>query len=148
MSHVIPAAAVPAVPVIGAGADASFPVHRIYCVGRNYVEHAREMNNPVPAEPLLFLKAPSSIVGPRAPVVLPLESQQVEYEGEIAVVLRERLRRADADAAARAARQRQQQAASEFECMMKRQQRQNHIAALERENSPEHHYLRGEITVR
>jgi 2-keto-4-pentenoate hydratase/2-oxohepta-3-ene-1,7-dioic acid hydratase in catechol pathway len=72
---------------------------KIVGIGRNYVEHAREMDNPVPSEPLLFLKAPSSLIGPGAPVVLPLESQRVEYEGEIAVVLRRRLRRATAEEA-------------------------------------------------
>lgn len=75
---------------------------KIVGIGRNYVEHAREMDNPVPSEPLLFLKAPSSVIGPRAPIVLPLESQRVEYEGEIAVVLRRRLRRATAEEAAQA----------------------------------------------
>ena len=74
---------------------------KIVGIGRNYVEHAREMESPVPSEPLLFLKAPSSLIGPRAPVVLPLESQRVEYEGEIAVVVGQRLRRASADEAAR-----------------------------------------------
>jgi 2-keto-4-pentenoate hydratase/2-oxohepta-3-ene-1,7-dioic acid hydratase in catechol pathway len=74
---------------------------KIVGIGRNYVEHAREMDNPVPSEPLIFLKAPSSVIGPRTPVVLPLESQRVEYEGEIAVVVRERLRRATAAEAAR-----------------------------------------------
>jgi 2-keto-4-pentenoate hydratase/2-oxohepta-3-ene-1,7-dioic acid hydratase in catechol pathway len=71
-------------------------------IGRNYAEHARELDNPVPGEPVLFLKSPGSIVGPAAPVVLPPESQRVEYEGEIAVVLRGRLRRASAADAARA----------------------------------------------
>jgi 2-keto-4-pentenoate hydratase/2-oxohepta-3-ene-1,7-dioic acid hydratase in catechol pathway len=75
---------------------------KIVGIGRNYAEHAREMDSPVPGEPLLFLKSPSSVVGPRAPVVLPPESQRVEYEGEIAVVVRERLRRATAEQAARA----------------------------------------------
>ncbi len=75
---------------------------KIVGIGRNYAEHAREMDNPVPSEPLLFLKAPSALIGPQAPVVLPLESQRVEYEGEIAVVLRRRLRRASADEAAQA----------------------------------------------
>jgi 2-keto-4-pentenoate hydratase/2-oxohepta-3-ene-1,7-dioic acid hydratase in catechol pathway len=70
---------------------------KIVGIGRNYVEHAREMESSVPSEPLLFLKAPSSVIGPRSPVVLPLESQRVEYEGEIAVVVRERLRRATAE---------------------------------------------------
>ncbi len=74
---------------------------KIVGIGRNYVEHAREMESSVPSEPLLFLKAPSAVIGPRSPVVLPLESQRVEYEGEIAVVVRERLRRATAEEAVR-----------------------------------------------
>jgi 2-keto-4-pentenoate hydratase/2-oxohepta-3-ene-1,7-dioic acid hydratase in catechol pathway len=67
-------------------------------IGRNYREHARELDNPVPAEPVIFLKSPGSVVGTRTPVVLPPESARVEYEGEIAVVLRHRLRRATAEA--------------------------------------------------
>jgi 2-keto-4-pentenoate hydratase/2-oxohepta-3-ene-1,7-dioic acid hydratase in catechol pathway len=91
-------------PVAREGAALLTPVlpGKIIGIGRNYVEHAREMDNPVPSEPVLFLKAPSSVIGPRSPVVLPLESQRVEYEGEIAVVLRERLRRATAEQAAQA----------------------------------------------
>ncbi len=73
---------------------------KIVGIGRSYREHAVELGNAPPAEPLLFLKAPSSVVGPRTPVVLPPESERVEYEGEIAVVVRERLRRADAETAA------------------------------------------------
>jgi 2-keto-4-pentenoate hydratase/2-oxohepta-3-ene-1,7-dioic acid hydratase in catechol pathway len=75
---------------------------KIVGIGRNYREHAREMSNPVPSEPLIFLKAPSSVVGPRAPVVLPPESERVEFEGEIAVVLGRRLRRAGRGEAAEA----------------------------------------------
>ena len=67
---------------------------KIVGIGRNYRAHAEELGNPVPEEPVLFLKAPSSVVGPKSPVVLPPESQRVEFEGEIAVVLRHRLRRA------------------------------------------------------
>lgn len=72
---------------------------KIVGIGRNYVQHAKELGNPVPDEPLLFLKAPSSLVGPGAAVVLPPESERVEFEGEIAVVVRRRLCRASADEA-------------------------------------------------
>ena len=72
---------------------------KIVGVGRNYRAHAEELGNPVPEEPVLFLKAPSSVVGPRSPVVLPPESEQVEFEGEIAVVVRERLQRAEPERA-------------------------------------------------
>ena len=67
---------------------------KIVGIGRNYVEHARELGNEPPAEPVIFLKSPSSVIGPGTPVVLPPESSQVDYEGEIAVVLRKTLRRA------------------------------------------------------
>ncbi len=63
---------------------------KIVGVGRNYRAHAAELDNPMPKEPLLFLKAPSSLIGPNAPVVLPPESSRVDFEGEIAVVLRDR----------------------------------------------------------
>ena len=67
---------------------------KIVGIGRNYREHAEELGHSVPAEPLIFLKATTSVVGPGAPIVLPPESGQVEYEGEIAVVLGKSLRRA------------------------------------------------------
>lgn len=72
---------------------------KIVCVGRNYREHARELGNAVPAEPLLFLKPPSSIVRDGSPIVLPRHSTQVEYEGEIGLVIARRLRRATPDQA-------------------------------------------------
>jgi 2-keto-4-pentenoate hydratase/2-oxohepta-3-ene-1,7-dioic acid hydratase in catechol pathway len=75
---------------------------KIVGIGRNYVEHADELGNPRPAEPVIFLKAPSSVIGPRTPVVLPPESERVEFEGEIAAVVRHRLRRASAEEAAAA----------------------------------------------
>jgi 2-keto-4-pentenoate hydratase/2-oxohepta-3-ene-1,7-dioic acid hydratase in catechol pathway len=75
---------------------------KIVGIGRSYRDHARELGNEPPAEPVLFLKAPSTVVGPLAPVVLPPESERVEFEGEIAVVLRERLCRADPETARQA----------------------------------------------
>jgi len=64
---------------------------KIVCVGRNYREHARELGNDVPAEPLIFLKPPSSVIRADAPIVLPPQSSHVEFEGEIAVVIGMRL---------------------------------------------------------
>jgi 2-keto-4-pentenoate hydratase/2-oxohepta-3-ene-1,7-dioic acid hydratase in catechol pathway len=78
-------AAVPMAPVLPG---------KIVGIGRNYREHVKELSNPMPAEPVIFLKAPSAVIGPGAPVVLPPESARVEHEGEIAVVLRQRLKRA------------------------------------------------------
>jgi 2-keto-4-pentenoate hydratase/2-oxohepta-3-ene-1,7-dioic acid hydratase in catechol pathway len=60
---------------------------KIVCIGRNYVAHARELGHDVPAEPLLFLKAPSSLAGPGDTVRLPPESARVEHEAELAVVM-------------------------------------------------------------
>jgi 2-keto-4-pentenoate hydratase/2-oxohepta-3-ene-1,7-dioic acid hydratase in catechol pathway len=60
---------------------------KIVCVGRNYLEHARELGNQVPERPLIFLKPPSAIVADGEAIVLPPESRQVEHEGEIAVVI-------------------------------------------------------------
>ncbi len=70
---------------------------KIVCVGRNYAEHARELGNVVPDRPLLFLKPPSALIGPEEAIVLPVESARVEHEGEIGVVLGERLRNARED---------------------------------------------------
>lgn len=75
---------------------------KIVCVGRNYREHAKELGNDVPKEPLLFLKPPSSVIGAGAPIVLPPESSQVEYEGEIGIVIGKRLRRVSSKEAASA----------------------------------------------
>lgn len=63
---------------------------KIVCVGRNYAEHAAELGNEVPKSPLLFLKAPSSIIGPGKSIVIPPQSDQVEHEGELAVVIGKR----------------------------------------------------------
>ena len=60
---------------------------KIVCVGLNYLDHATEQNMPLPEHPLLFSKATSSVVGPYDDVVLPAESEQVDYEVELAVVI-------------------------------------------------------------
>jgi 2-keto-4-pentenoate hydratase/2-oxohepta-3-ene-1,7-dioic acid hydratase in catechol pathway len=60
---------------------------KIVCVGRNYLEHARELGNELPERPLLFLKPPSALIHSGDPIVLPPESEQVEHEGEIAIVI-------------------------------------------------------------
>jgi 2-keto-4-pentenoate hydratase/2-oxohepta-3-ene-1,7-dioic acid hydratase in catechol pathway len=72
---------------------------KIVCVGRNYPEHARELGNEPPERPLIFLKPPSSVIGDGASIVLPRESERVEHEGEIALVVGRRARNVDADAA-------------------------------------------------
>src|SRR5437899_9620089 len=60
---------------------------KIVCVGRNYAAHAAELGNEVPGEPLIFLKPPSSLIGPGDPIVLTRYSSRVEHEGELAVVI-------------------------------------------------------------
>ena len=57
------------------------------CVGRNYAAHAHELGNEVPERPLLFLKPPSSLIGNGEAIVLPEDSQRVEHEGEIGVLI-------------------------------------------------------------
>jgi 2-keto-4-pentenoate hydratase/2-oxohepta-3-ene-1,7-dioic acid hydratase in catechol pathway len=77
---------------------------KIVCVGRNYLEHARELGNEVPKEPLIFLKPPSSVIRNGDAIVLPGQSRQVEHEGEIGVVIATPLRQAAPESAARAIR--------------------------------------------
>lgn len=72
---------------------------KIVCVGRNYAAHACELGNKVPERPLLFLKPPSSVIGENVAIELPAESQQVEHEAEIAVIIGSRLSRGNEDAA-------------------------------------------------
>jgi 2-keto-4-pentenoate hydratase/2-oxohepta-3-ene-1,7-dioic acid hydratase in catechol pathway len=73
--------------------EAPPPPSKIVAVGRNYREHAAELGNPVPdEEPLLFLKAPSSLVTDGGEIVLPPESSRVDYEGELALVIGRRIK--------------------------------------------------------
>lgn len=60
---------------------------KIVCVGRNYAAHAAELGNEVPKEPLIFLKPPSAIIGPGEAIVLTPQSQRVEHEGELALIV-------------------------------------------------------------
>ncbi|MDR1294595.1 MAG: fumarylacetoacetate hydrolase family protein, partial [Bifidobacteriaceae bacterium] len=63
------------------------PRSKVVGVGRNYVEHAREMGNEIPSEPLIFLKPNTSVAGPGDPIVLPRFSRRVSHEAELAVVI-------------------------------------------------------------
>ncbi len=71
---------------------------KIVCVGRNYREHAQELGNEVPAEPLLFFKPPSSLHAPNGVVRMPRTSQRVDYEGELALVIGRRAHKLTSDA--------------------------------------------------
>ncbi len=73
---------------------------KIICVGRNYAAHAKEHNAEVPEVPLLFLKPPSAVIGPGEKIVLPPQSQQVEHEAELVVVIGKRGRWIPPDEAA------------------------------------------------
>ncbi|HLJ79320.1 MAG TPA: fumarylacetoacetate hydrolase family protein [Acidobacteriaceae bacterium] len=70
---------------------------KIVCIGRNYREHAAELGNEVPKEPLLFLKAPSSVIAPGEPIQIPGFSNRVDFEGELAVVIGKRASRIGSD---------------------------------------------------
>ncbi len=72
---------------------------KIICVGRNFVEHAREHNAEVPKVPLIFFKPPSSVIGPGETIVLPPQSQQVEHEAELVAVIGKRGRNITAEQA-------------------------------------------------
>jgi 2-keto-4-pentenoate hydratase/2-oxohepta-3-ene-1,7-dioic acid hydratase in catechol pathway len=65
---------------------------KIVCVGRNYVEHAKELGNEVPKEPLIFLKPPSSLIGNGEAILYPTISERVDFEGELGVVIGKRAR--------------------------------------------------------
>ena len=65
---------------------------KILCVGRNYRDHATELGNEAPKEPLLFLKPPSSLLAPNGIIRMPALSQRVDYEGELAIVIGARCR--------------------------------------------------------
>jgi 2-keto-4-pentenoate hydratase/2-oxohepta-3-ene-1,7-dioic acid hydratase in catechol pathway len=81
-------------------ADLLAPVRpsKIVCVGRNYREHAAELNHEIPQEPLLFFKPPSSLLAPGGTILRPTVSERTDYEGELGVVIGRRCHRiADSD---------------------------------------------------
>ncbi len=63
------------------------PRSKVVCVGKNYVAHAAEMGGDVPEEPLIFLKPNTSVIGPGEPIFYPKQSQNVHFEGELAIVI-------------------------------------------------------------
>jgi 2-keto-4-pentenoate hydratase/2-oxohepta-3-ene-1,7-dioic acid hydratase in catechol pathway len=74
---------------------------KIVCVGRNYAEHAKELGNEPPKEPLIFLKPPSSLIASGDAILYPPLSQRVDFEGELGIVIGRRARKilaAEADA--------------------------------------------------
>lgn len=65
----------------------SISVRNIYCIGRNYAEHARELGNAVPTEPVVFLKPNSAVIGDGADIIIPAMSQRVDHEVELVVAI-------------------------------------------------------------
>jgi 2-keto-4-pentenoate hydratase/2-oxohepta-3-ene-1,7-dioic acid hydratase (catechol pathway) len=85
--YVFNPAPIPTLPVVGSAA--LFPVHRIYCVGRNFAEHAIEMgHDPNKEPPFFFQKNPDNIILPGTDFPYPAESSDVHYEGEMVVALK------------------------------------------------------------
>lgn len=60
---------------------------KIVCVGRNYADHARELGNDVPSEPIIFIKPPSAVLAPGGAIVRPKQSERVDFEGELAIII-------------------------------------------------------------
>jgi fumarylpyruvate hydrolase len=84
---VIPAAALPLLPV--EGSDARFPVHRIYCIGRNYGAHVREMGgDPKDQPPIFFMKPADAVVAPGGEVAYPSATENLHHEIELVVALK------------------------------------------------------------
>lgn len=65
---------------------------KIICVGMNYQEHAEELGVPIPSEPIIFLKPPTSVIGPGEDIIYPTSVQDLHYEGELAIVMGRRSR--------------------------------------------------------
>jgi fumarylpyruvate hydrolase len=83
-AYVVPAAAVATLPVAGGGV---FPIRRVFCVGRNYADHAREMGGDPTREPPLFFTKPADAVTLAAEILFDTVSKRLEYEGELVVAI-------------------------------------------------------------
>ncbi|WP_432697306.1 fumarylacetoacetate hydrolase family protein [Marinobacterium sp. YM272] len=81
------------------GSALSLPVGKVVCIGRNYAEHAKELNNEVPTEPLLFIKPASALVAMDEPVLVPRDRGQVHFETELAILIGDRMTQVDEQAA-------------------------------------------------
>jgi len=88
---------IPSIPLAEAPLLAPVEPSKIVCVGRNYREHAAELGNEVPAEPLIFFKPPSSVIGPGDIIMRPKISARVDHEAELGVVIGKRCRNLKAD---------------------------------------------------
>jgi fumarylpyruvate hydrolase len=86
MNYAFPVSSIPSVPI--AGTDLEFPVHRIYCVGRNYAEHTREMGfDPEREPPFFFTKPADAIVASGASIPYALGTQNLHHEMELVVAI-------------------------------------------------------------
>ena len=81
------------------GSTADLPLGKIVCVGRNYAAHAKELNNPIPTEPMLFIKPASSVVPMSAPFALPQNLGVMHFETEMSILIGKRLQNASEEEA-------------------------------------------------
>lgn len=81
------------------GSTADFPVGKVVCVGRNYAAHAKELNNPIPTEPMLFIKPASSVVPISSPFALPQNLGVTHFETEMSILIGKRLQKASEEEA-------------------------------------------------
>ncbi|MGB0466415.1 MAG: fumarylacetoacetate hydrolase family protein [Pontibacterium sp.] len=77
------------------GVEVGLPVGKLVCVGRNYADHAAELNNPIPTEPMLFIKPASSVVPLEEPFSVPQNLGSVHFETEMAILIGKRLQHVD-----------------------------------------------------
>lgn len=82
-----------ALPLVSASLLPAGQPSKIVCVGRNYLDHAKELGNEPPAEPLIFFKPPSSLIGQNEKIVRPKDSQNVHFEGELTVIMKQSCRK-------------------------------------------------------